>query len=57
MKGVKIVTLASSKLGGKKKAWANLSSSSLKDWPKVKEEVDRRIQVTSQDSLPNLGLI
>lgn len=35
---------------------SNLSSS-LKDWPKVKEEVDRRIQVTRQQCLPKMGLI
>lgn len=36
---------------------SNLSSSSLKDWPKVKEEVDWRIQGTSQYSFPNMGLV
>lgn len=41
----------------KKKTAGTVVSSSLKDWCKVKEEVDRRIQVTSQHSLPNTGLI
>lgn len=53
--------LGLSKLPKKKKksgpVVSNLSSSSLKDWTKVKEEVDRKIQVTSQHCLPNMGLI